>query len=357
MTIQARDEHWMQQAIELAQLGIGKASPNPSVGCVIVSTDNQLLGSYYHQEYGADHAEKGAIKAVIQAHGEQALKSSTCYVTLEPCSSQGQTGACTDWLVKHQIGTVVYGCVDPNKKHAGRADKILNQAGITVRSGILKEACEKLIHIFRKSQCQQLPWVASKLAISLDGKLDRPSGESPWISSPESRQRVQLLRAQFDAILTSTATLIADKPQLTLRDPSLLEQGYSQPKRLIFTTQSSESIDKENQPLFNDEHAEHTYIYQIGSSEFPNFVSALKHCHKELGIQSILIEAGAKLNAALIEDSLVDEWIGFYAPIIAGGPTSALDTLTHSSQLHQVTREIIGPDILLRGLFHCSTCS
>ncbi len=357
MTIQARDEHWMQQAIELAKLGLGKTSPNPSVGCVIVSRDNELLGNYYHQKYGGDHAEKGAIKSIIKTHGAQALKSSTCYVTLEPCSSHGQTGACTSWIIDHQISTVVYGCVDPNTKHAGRADKILNQAGITVRSGVLKLACERLIQAFKKSQCQQIPWLATKLAISLDGKLDRPSGESPWISCPESRQRVQLLRAQFDAILTSTTTLAADKPQLTLRDSVLIEQGYTQPKRLVFTRQKPEKINKDHQPLFNDEYANHTYIYQIGSNKYPDFQSALKHCYKEYGIQSILVEAGAKLNAALIEESLIDEWIGFYAPIIAGGPTSALSTLTRSNQLHQVSRELIGTDILIRGLLHCSTCS
>ena len=356
MTIQARDEYWMKQAIELAQLGLGKTSPNPSVGCVIISKDNQLLGKYYHQKYGGDHAEKGAIKSILAEHGEQALHSSTCYVTLEPCSSHGTTGACTDWIIKYKIGTVVYGCVDPNLKHAGRADKILNQAGITTRTGILNEECKNLIQDFSKTQCQKRPWLATKLAISLDGKITRPTGESPWLSGAESRQRVQLLRAQFDAILTSSATLYTDKPQLTLRDPELLEQGYTQPKRLIFTRQNPSNINRKDQPLFEDQHAELTHIYQIGSEQYPDFTSALKHCYTEHNIQSILVEAGAELNTALIQDNQIDEWIGFYTPIIAGGETTALTQLTQSKKLQQVSREIIGEDILVRGILHCSTC-
>ena len=180
------DEQWMELAIAEARKGVGTTSPNPPVGAVIVKNDT-LLGCGWHRKAGEPHAEREAIANVTNEHGSSALREATIYVTLEPCSTRGRTPACTDGIIEAGISRVVYGSTDPNPAHVGRADSILSSAGIDVSRLKDTSACDKLIRPFTKVQRTGLPWVILKSAMSLDGRVTRPPGESQWLTSTESR--------------------------------------------------------------------------------------------------------------------------------------------------------------------------
>ena len=224
-------ELWMHRAIEEAGKGIGRTSPNPPVGAVIVR-DGVELGAGWHRAAGQPHAEREAMRAVRSTYGDDAMKGATIYVTLEPCSTQGRTPACTDGVIEAGISQLVYAVADPNPAHAGRADEVLRGHGIDVVAGVLADEGERLIRPFSKVQRCGLPWVMLKTAMSLDGRLTRPPGESMWLTGSEARAEVQQLRASADAILTSGETVRRDRPRLDLREPSLLE-GRDQPWRVV----------------------------------------------------------------------------------------------------------------------------
>jgi len=227
------DEEWMALALAEARKGVGRTAPNPPVGAVVVK-DGLILGCGWHRKAGMPHAEVEAIAAAEAAHGAGCLLGATAYVTLEPCSSVGKTPACTGGLIAAGISRVVYACEDPNPAHAGKANAVLGEAGIEVRTGVLRAECEEILRPFSKVQRTGLPWVIWKCAMSLDGKITRPEGEGQWLSGEESRADVQRLRGEVDAILTSGETVRRDRPALTIRVPEFLE-GRSQPWRIVVT--------------------------------------------------------------------------------------------------------------------------
>ena len=206
-----QDEQWMARAFALAYRGRFTATPNPNVGCVIVR-DGQVVGEGYHRQAGEPHAE---INALRQA-GERARRA-TVYVTLEPCCHQGRTAPCTDALIAAGISRLVVSMQDPDPRVCGRGFWQLQQAGIEVEQGLMLEDAEALNRGFLKRMRTGFPWLRLKIAASLDGRTALASGESKWITSPEARSDVQALRAECCAILTTSATVLADDPALNVR--------------------------------------------------------------------------------------------------------------------------------------------
>lgn len=305
----------MRRAIEEAAHGVGRTAPNPPVGAVIVR-DGVELGAGWHRRAGEPHAEREAIAAVIAGHGEEALRGATAYVTLEPCSTEGRTPACTAGLIEHGLSRVVYAVTDPNPSHAGAADRVLNAAGIEVRSGVLESEAAGLIRGFGKVQRTGLPWVIWKTAMSLDGRLTRPPGEGMWLTGEASRQEVQRLRGQVDGILTSGATVRRDEPRLDVRDPELLK-GREQPWRIVISRNGGEL--PRHAPLFVDAHRDRTKVWN-GS----NLTIMLKEVVQQLGVHTLLLESGGDLAGAFLDERLIDEVVAFTAPMLCGGDVSSL---------------------------------
>jgi diaminohydroxyphosphoribosylaminopyrimidine deaminase / 5-amino-6-(5-phosphoribosylamino)uracil reductase len=337
------DDHWMQLALLEARKGIGKTAPNPPVGAVVVK-DDVLLGAGWHRKAGSPHAEREALADAVSKHGAEAVRGAAVYVSLEPCSTHGRTPPCTQGLIDAGIQRVVYASVDRNPEHAGRADAILAEAGIEVVSGVCRDEAEKILRPFFKVRETGLPWVIWKTAMSLDGRLTRPPGESRWLTGEEALADVQKLRGSVDAILTSGATVRRDLPALTIRVPELLDGRY-QPWRVVFSDQE-DSLPQEA-PLFCDEWKNRTLIRPRHGLE-----NSLRRLAAEQGVLSCMTEAGGIFSAALFEAGLVDEVIVYYAPLLCGGPSPALAGagLEKSLHLNEIEFTRLGNDLRLRGL-------
>jgi diaminohydroxyphosphoribosylaminopyrimidine deaminase / 5-amino-6-(5-phosphoribosylamino)uracil reductase len=329
------DSHWMGLALEEACKGVGKTAPNPPVGAVIVK-DGQVLGKGWHRAVGQPHAEREAL-ADATRHGHE-VRGASIYISLEPCSTHGRTPPCTQGLIDAGIARVIYACVDRNPQHAGRADALLRAAGIEVHSGVCAEEAEKLLRPFFKVRETGLPWVIWKTAMSLDGRITRPSGEGQWLTGPLARADVQRLRASVDAILTSGETVRRDQPALTIRDPELLE-GRPQPWRVV--------ISDFPETLILPGSMERTCFHPRG-----DLAGILRGLVREQGVLSVMIEAGGIFSAALFEAGLVDEVVIYYAPLLCGGgPLGLAGNLLPSSQrLGEIDFQRFGDDIRLRAI-------
>lgn len=334
------DIDWMLLAIEQATKGIGGCSPNPPVGAIIVN-QGKLIGGGWHSKAGKPHAEREAISNAIQKHGSDSLKGATIYITLEPCSTHGRTPPCTSGIIEAGISRVVYGSTDPNPKHVGAAQKVLETARISVEAGICERECNQLIKAFTKVQRTGLPWVILKTAISLDGCITRPPGESQWLSSSDSREVVQQLRFEADAIITGGNTARKDNPSLTIRSKTLLTQ--KQPWRMVVTRGKKENLPSDLN-LFTDSYKNRTLVQENGDLH-----SALKRLVKR-GCNIVMVEAGGTLMASFLEQQLADELVVFYAPVLTGGPDNGFGRLTPMVELDEQVFTQIGSDIMLRAV-------
>ncbi len=308
----------------------------------MVVKDGVELAVGWHRGAGLPHAEREAMAAVRAAHGEDALRGSSVYVTLEPCSTHGRTPPCTEGLIEAGVSRVIYAAEDPNPVHAGRADELLAAAGIQVTRGVLAEEAFQLIRPFAKVQRSGLPWVILKSAMSLDGRITRPPGEGMWLTHPEARAEVQHLRAEVDAVMTSGETVRKDKPRLDLRDPSLTD-GRKQPWRIVLTSDPA-SLPTDS-PLFTDANRGRTRVEEGIDPE-----SVLRKLVEELDISAVLVESGGRLAATLLEAGLVDEWVAFLAPLVGGGPLPAVAGagFPDGMQLKDPVFRRLGPDVMLR---------
>jgi diaminohydroxyphosphoribosylaminopyrimidine deaminase/5-amino-6-(5-phosphoribosylamino)uracil reductase len=335
-----RDEAFMQLALHEARKGVGKTAPNPPVGAIVVK-NGVLLGKGWHRAAGMPHAECEALANAVETHGQDATHGSTVYITLEPCSTHGRTPPCTQALIHAGVSRVVYACVDRNPNHAGRADEILTNAGIQVLPGVCRHEAEKILRPFFKVRETGLPWVIWKTAMSLDGRLTRPPGEGPWLTSQAARDDVQRLRATVDAILTTGETVRRDRPALSIRVPELLA-GKQQPWRVIFSDQP-ETLPRDA-PLFSGGRALIRPRHDITES--------LRQLVREQGVLSSMTEAGGVFSAALFEAGLVDEVVIYYAPLLCGGPRPAIAGagLPQALQLEETEFIRLGDDIRLRAL-------
>ena len=360
--MEMEDRAWMELALAEAAKGLGLTAPNPPVGAVVVK-DGRLLGRGWHRRAGAPHAEREALADAVARFGADAARGGTVYVTLEPCCTTGRTPPCTEALIAHGVARVVYATVDANPLHAGRADARLAAAGIRVESGLMETESRRLLHGFTSAMTRGRPWVMAKSAMSLDGVVTRPAGEGQWLTGPASREAVQSLRAEVDGILTSAETLRRDNPALTLRVPH--PHGEKAPLWRIVATRSGRV--PADARVFHDEHAHRTIVLLLGenhgSPALPSAVKvigcadwlrALEKLTADFGIHRLLLEAGGRMTGSLLDARLIDEWLGWFAPLLAGTGkpgTGGLGAATPKGgwRLTDVTHHRYGDDILLRG--------
>ena len=346
MNTEDQDTRWMNMAVKLAEKGVGLTSPNPCVGAVIVH-ENQVIGSGFHEKAGLPHAERKAI-ADGTARGNAALfADSTLYVTLEPCSTTGKTPPCTEAILEHHFKRVVYGSQDPNPRHRGAAADILGRAGIQVTRGILEKECDHLIRGFRLNMLEGRPWVIAKSAMSLDGRISRSPERSQWLTNEKSRSFVHTLRAECDAILTGGNTMRLDNPSLTIRKPDRPVSSLKEQPWRIILTHNAASIPADSVCL-TDEFRDRTLIVENVSS----YLELLKNLYNERKTGTVLLEAGGCLVREFLKAGLVDEWLGFYAPIITGGGADGVtggSFLEREAFLEQPVVSIFGSDVCIRG--------
>ncbi len=324
------DEHWMRLAADEARKGLGSTSPNPPVGAVLVK-NGLFLAKGHHQQAGGPHAEIAAM----QAAGAANLEGATLYVTLEPCSTKGRTGACTTAIKKAGIRRVVIGCLDPNPKHAGKAIKTLERAGIGTRTGILEADCESLIRFFAKHIATGRPYVIAKTGMTLDGRITPPNGGSRWITGETARQDVQRLRSEVDAILVGGETVRKDNPNLTLRG-RFAQDRTIQPWRIVVT--KSGRIPKKS-TILTDEFKDRTKVFHVEQLE-----PVLDELG-QMGVMSVLLECGGRLMARAFADRLVDEVTFYVAPLIGGGGRRAVEGKGFRCQLVDPKIEPMGRDV------------
>lgn len=357
-------ENYMRRALELARRAEGQTRPNPAVGAVIVR-EGRIVGEGFHPAAGAAHAE---IFALDQA-GELA-RGATLYVTLEPCCHTGRTGPCSTAVIVAGIAKVVAGTRDPNPKVAGGGFEQLRSAGITVESGLLADECRRLIAPFAKHVTTGLPLVTLKAAATLDGQLATRTGESQWITGPQSRERGHRLRHVHDAILVGSGTILADNPRLTTRLP---EGGGKDPLRIVLdsrlrTPPDAALLDRASAagvlivttasaPLAAEQQllgAGAEILRMAGPGTTIN-LPALMRLLGDRGLQSLLLEGGGRLNHAAWHAGIVDRVAYFVAPTFLGGrglPVFAGDgvgRLADAVRLHEVRMECLGADLLIEG--------
>ena len=331
------DERFMRLAIDCGSRGLGMTSPNPAVGAVIVR-DGNVIGEGWHRKAGGPHAEVHAIRDAHEKHGPESTHGATIYVTLEPCSTHGRTPPCTSAIQDAGISRVVVGSTDPNPDHVGRGFDLLLNAGIEVTSGVAEKEADHLLRFFRKHITTGRPWVIAKTAATLSGHTTLPEGEGQWISSPTSREDVQRIRRQCDAILIGGETFRIDNPSLTLRGK--WAEGREQPRRVVLT---SDSQLPQTHHLFTDEFRELTTVH----AGIP-LRESLEILGSE-GITSVLLESGGRLLAHALEAGLVDELVLYLAPIIGGGGSKTIPVKDFAARLDNLDVSMSGPDIRITG--------
>lgn len=352
-----QDAIFMAKAIKLAEKGRYTTDPNPNVGCVLVM-DGKVIAEGWHSKAGGDHAEIAALKKTADAKG------CTAYVTLEPCSHYGRTGPCCDVLIDAGVRRVVVAMKDPNPLVTGKGLKKMQESGLLVECGALEQEAEALNKGYIKRMTTGLPFVRSKLGMSLDGRTAMVSGESQWITSSLSRADVQKLRAESSVILTGIKTVLADDPSLNVR----LEVDVKQPVRVILDSSlqtplnakmsslSGESwiftCSDDEQKIKNLEEAGFQ-VFQINNKDRQLDLNAVMIFLGQKQINTVLVEAGAILNGALLGQSLVDEWVVYMAPCLLGDQGRGLfhlpgmQKMKDKKQLNMVAVRQVGPDLRL----------
>ena len=326
------DEKYMLRALQLATYGLGSVSPNPMVGCTIVYNE-KIIGEGWHRKYGEAHAEVNAINAVKDA---EKLSESTVYVTLEPCAHFGKTPPCADLLVEKKIKKVVIATTDPNPRVAGKGIKRLQDAGIEVVTSVLEKEALEINKRFLTSFLKKRPYIILKWAQTSDGYIARKDFSSKWISDQYSRQRVHKWRAEEDGIMVGSNTVVHDNPSLNVRewigkDPLriVIDRNLKLDPAFKIFTDGKKTICY-NLLKTNDAGS---VAYEKLSEE--NFLSSLFENLFDKGIQSVIVEGGAFLINALVNENLWDEARIFTSPYTFGEGIAApvvegnLKTLEH----------------------------
>ena len=334
-----QDQYFMMLAIQQAKLGLYTTRPNPAVGCVIVQAGG-LVGQGFHPQVGQPHAEVFALKDA----GTQAI-GATAYVTLEPCSHTGRTPPCALALIDAGIKRVVIAGLDPNPQVAGRGVQLLEQAGIEVTVGVLTAQAEALNTGFLKAMRTQLPYVRLKIATSLDGRTAMASGESKWITGPAARADVQKLRARSGAIITGSATVITDDPQLNVRSTQLGISAEQVPEPLIVVLDRRERLKHDLDSEYQLCRLPNTQYYRDD-----NLLELLKLLVSEHHCYDVLIEAGAAVASSFLSQQLVDELIVYQAPCLLGSQARTMVDFNPLSLAQQLrfdyhSHERIGSDL------------
>jgi diaminohydroxyphosphoribosylaminopyrimidine deaminase/5-amino-6-(5-phosphoribosylamino)uracil reductase len=331
MNTDSRDFELMTAALRLARRGLYSTDPNPRVGCVIVR-EQKIVGEGWHERAGGEHAEIMALNAA----GDLSV-GATAYVTLEPCAHHGRTPPCTDALIGAGIVRLVAATTDPNPLVAGEGLRSLEAAGLQVDSGVLEEAARALNRGFFQRMESGKPWVRSKIAISLDGRTALANGNSQWITGEPARRDVHRLRARSSAILTGVGTVVADDPSLNVRfddetsprqplrvvadsrlalPPAAKMLGLPGPIR-VFCIEAPADVKAALE-------AKGVVVEAIGSSDgkvsLPDIIRRLG----ELEANEVLVEAGARLNGALLQAGLLDELVVYMSAVVLGSDSRGM---------------------------------
>ncbi|WP_350561681.1 bifunctional diaminohydroxyphosphoribosylaminopyrimidine deaminase/5-amino-6-(5-phosphoribosylamino)uracil reductase RibD [Psychrobacter sp. CAL346-MNA-CIBAN-0220] len=337
----AQDCYFMMLAIEQAKRGQYTARPNPAVGCILVQA-GEVVGQGFHPQAGQPHAEVFALRdAGVRAAG------ATAYVTLEPCSHTGRTPPCARALIDAGIKRIVIAGLDPNPQVAGRGVSLLEQASIDVTVGILNTQAEALNQGFLKAMRTQMPYVRLKIATSLDGRTAMASGESKWITSAAARADVQTLRAQSGTIITGSATVIADNPQLNVRSTQLGIPPEQIPTPVVVVLDRRARLAHDLQSDYHLCRRTDTIYWRED-----NLLMLLKTLVREYQCYDVLVEAGASVAGSFLSQQLVDELIVYQAPCLLGSQARAMVDFNPLSLAQQLrfdyhSHEQIGPDIKL----------
>jgi diaminohydroxyphosphoribosylaminopyrimidine deaminase / 5-amino-6-(5-phosphoribosylamino)uracil reductase len=362
-----RDHAYLSRAIELAERGAGRVSPNPMVGAV-VARDGELLGEGWHDEYGGAHAEVNALAAC----GDADVRGATLYVSLEPCCHHGRQPPCTDAILAAGLGRVVVGSDDPSSKASGRGLGILRDDGVQVdvAGGELATRARLLNQAFRKHARNGRPLVVFKSAMSLDGKVATQGGDSKWISSEGSRAVAHRWRATLDAVAVGIGTALADDPQLTAR----IDGVHHQPRRVVFDSTARLPLDSKlvaearEVPLVvvvsraaprgaTDalETAGVDVLVATGQNEPARIASALDQLGSlDPPVTSILLEGGPHLAGSFMDAGEIDEVRLFIAPLVLGGRTArdplegeGVDRVADAMRALTLTCEPLAGDVLV----------
>lgn len=337
-------DKYMKKCIELAKGGEGQTSPNPLVGCVVLDKDGNEISTGFHHKYGENHAERDALLKLTK--GEE--KGGTLIVNLEPCSHHGKTPPCADLIIERGLKRVVIGMQDVNPIVAGNGIKRLKDAGIEVVEHVLEDECKILNEVFIKNMTQKKVFIAIKTATTLDGKIATQNGSSQWITSEKAREEVKVIRNRYDAIMTSSATILADNPTMLHRKKIILD-------RKLRTNLEAPIYKNGEIYLFNDS----LDMFEGGV----NFIKTPVHDDKldlefifnkayELGIKSVLVESGGHLAGSVLK--YADKIYHFIAPKITGDNSSLscfdfqqIDDINKSLNFKFLDIKSFEPDILV----------
>jgi len=360
------DQRYMRLALAEAKKGLGRTSPNPCVGSVIVKND-RVIGRGYHRKAGTPHAE---IHALAAAGTES--RGATLYVTLEPCSHTGRTPPCCEAVAKSGVARVVVGMEDPNPLVQGRGTRYLLDRGITVTSGVLEEQCRRLNWPFIKHITTGLPWVVMKAGMSLDGRITYNGRQTGWMTGNETSAVVHRLRDRYDAILVGVGTVVVDDPALTTRLPGR-KKGRDAHRVIL----DSGLFISEQAKVLSGGSTARTFIF-CGAEADPAKCARLEErgvrVHRvdcegdgrvelqqvlrqlgEQGISSLLVEGGAKVHGSMLKQRLYDYAHLFYAPVFAGENGVAFQSGYASSgrdtahRLTEVQYRRCGEDMMVSG--------
>lgn len=337
--LNAHDSQWMAQALRLAERGLNTTSPNPRVGCVLVR-DGDIVGSGWHLRAGEPHAEVHALR-----EAGDAARGSTAYVTLEPCSHHGRTPPCADALIAAGIARVVVAMQDPNPLVAGQGIAKLCAAGIAVESGLMEAAARELNVGFNARMTRGTPWLRSKIAMSLDGRTALANGESQWITGAAARMDVQHWRARSCAVLTGIDTVLADDPQLNVREIETTRQ----PLRVVLDSRlrmppDARMLQQHGVVIYTatPDAQKIAALEQAGATVcvLPDAngqvdLSAMLNDLARRGCNEVLVEAGSTLNGALLQAGLVDELVLYVAPQLLGDAARGIAQLGVLTSLDQ----------------------
>ena len=341
--------------------GLGVASPNPSVGCVIVR-DGRIVGRGFHEYALLDHAEVRALKAASEYS-----RHATAYVTLEPCCHQGRTPPCADRLIESGVRRVVVGRVDPNPRVSGKGIERLKLAGIQVDVGLFQEEVGQIIEPFACRIATGLPFVISKIGMSLDGKIGTAGGSDRWITSQKSREFGQRLRLAVDALLVGVGTILSDDPELTyrgnaprgrplvrvildsrLRLPAAARVFHSKDPVLIFCGQGADESKRADMERQGAE------VFTVPSSMDGLDLGAILQELGKRDILGLLVEGGSQVHWSFLSNCLVDKFYFFIAPVILGGKDAVpsvggkgYDVIADSPRFKIRKSFYSGPDIVL----------
>lgn len=335
----------MKKCIELSKQAQGETSPNPLVGCIVLNDIGEIISTGYHKKYGENHAERDALLKLDDA------KNCTLIVNLEPCSHYGKTPPCADLIIEKGVKRVVYGMKDVNPIVAGNGLKKLIDAGIEVIGPILEDECRKLNEIFIKNQVEHKTFVALKTATTIDGKIATSTNDSKWITSDFAREEVRNIRKRYDAILTSSSTILADNPTMEHKCKVILDRKLKTNSKMTIYKQGKIFVfhSLKNQSSLSNNNLQYIYTPTVNNKLGIEFI--LEELYKR-GIMSVLIEAGGKLNGSFLP--YIDRLYHFVAPKILGDNNGKscfygkeVEKISNCTNLNFESVELFPPDILV----------